>query len=664
VIQPPDDRRAPITPQLAVRVALMGGFALLLFGIVFFRLWFLQVLSGHDYLAKAQQNRSRSISIQAPRGEIVDRNGKLLVKNRQSNVVEVDPSKLPQNQKSRAREFTRLAQVLGRSTHLHKCVVGVRGKAGYKVLQATKIQCEVEQQYFRLPYATVPLKTDASTPLAGYIAERSSKFKGVTAPQTNLRHYPYKTLAAQVLGYVGQINPSELKDKHFRGVRQGTIVGQNGLEYFYDRYLRGRNGAQRVSIDALGNAAGPPLSARPAVPGKNLRLSLDANLEAAGMRALQAGFNLAHGNGNPAGAGAFVAMNPSNGEIYAMGSAPTFDPDVFAKPITNTRYHQLFGTQANFPQLDRAMQSAYPTGSTFKPITATAALESGKWSAAATYTDTGQYKDSGGGIRQNAGKATYGTINIVDALRVSSDVFFYNLGVLTNDPRPKGGALQTWARRYGIGRHTGVDLPQETKGTLPSPEWRAHRNELERKCKCGLSDGRPWSEGDNENLAVGQGDVGVSPLQLATAYSALANGGRVVKPHLGLQIEDSVGKVIQRFDKPASRHIPLSPTVRGEIMNGLYQAANAPGGTSVDVWKGFPSQYKVFGKTGTAQRPPHADQSWYACYVQAGSRSIVIVVTIEQGGFGAEAAAPAARLIASQWLGVKAKVQAQHSRTL
>jgi penicillin-binding protein 2 len=671
VIQPPDDRRAPITPQLAVRVALMGGVALVMFGIIFFRLWFLQVLSGHDYLAKAQQNRTRSITVQAPRGEIVDRNGKLLVKNRSTNVVQVDPARLPQSPKSRAREFKRLAQVLGRSTKLRKCVVGLPGKAGYKELQVTALQCEVEQQYYRLPYATVPLKTDASTPLAGYIAERSSKFKGVTAPQTNLRDYPYKTLAAQVLGYVGQINPIELKDRHFRGVRQGTIVGQNGLEYQYDRYLRGRNGAQRVSIDALGNAAGPPLSARSAVAGKNLRLSLDVNLEAAGMRALQTGINLAHGNANPANAGAFVAMNPSNGEIYALGSYPTFDPDVFAKPITNRLYKTLFGAQANYPQLDRATQSAYPTGSTFKPITATAALESGKWSAGATYTDTGQYKDSGGGIRQNAGKASYGTIGIVDALRVSSDVFFYNLGVLTNDPKPTGGPLQTWARRYGIGRHTGVDLPAETKGTLPSPEWRAGRNELEQKCErkhhgkpCGIADGRPWSEGDNENLAVGQGDVGVSPLQLATAYSALANGGRVVKPHLGLQIEDSVGKVIQRFDKPASRHIPLSPAVRGEIMNGLYQAANTQGGTSAEVWKGFPSQYKVFGKTGTAQRPPHADQSWYACYVQAGSRSIVIVVTIEQGGFGAEAAAPAARLIASQWLGVKAKVQAQHSRTL
>jgi penicillin-binding protein 2 len=670
VIQTPDDRRPTITPQLAVRVAFMGGFALLMFGIIFFRLWFLPVLSGQDFLAKAQQNRARSIVIQAPRGEILDRNGNEMVKNRPTNVVQVDPALLPKNEASRARMFKRLANVLGRSPALHRCVVGLPGKGGYKVLQANSLQCEVEQSYFRLPYASVTVKTDASAVVVGYIAERATKFKGISAPTINLRTYPYTTLAAQVLGYVGQISPDELKWHHFKGVRQGTIVGQNGLEYQYDRYLRGRNGAQRISVDALGAANGPALATRNPVGGDNLRLSLDEPLEAEGAKAIQTGIGLAHTNGNPADAGAYVAMNPANGEIYAMGSYPSFNPDVFAKPISTPRYKQLFGPAANYPQLDRAIQSAYPTGSTFKPITATAALESGKWSPGETYTDTGTFKDTGGGVRQNAGKAVYGTINLVDALRVSSDTFFYNLGRNLNDPRPKGGALQTWARRYGLGQATGVDLPAETSGALPSPEWRAKRNDFERSCRrkhhgnpCGYADLRPWSEGDNENLAVGQGDVGVSPLQLATAYSALANGGRVVTPHLGLQVEDPSGNVVQRIDKPASRRIPLSSTVRDQIMQGLYQAANAQGGTSVDVWKGFPSQYKVFGKTGTAQRGIQADQSWYACYVQAGSRSIVIVVTIEKGGFGAEAAAPAARLIASKWLGVKPKVQAGTSKT-
>jgi penicillin-binding protein 2 len=672
VIQTPDDRRPTITPQLAVRVAFMGGFALLMFGIIFFRLWFLQVLSGQDFLAKAQQNRVRSIVIQAPRGEILDRNGNKMVKNRTTNVVQVDPALLPKNEVSRARMFKRLANVLGRSQALHRCVVGVPGKGGYKVLRANSLQCEVEQAYFRLPYASVTVKTDAPAVVVGYIAERASKFKGITAPTVDLRSYPYKTLAAQVLGYVGEISPSELKWHHFKGVRQGTVVGQNGLEYQYDRYLRGKNGAQRISVDALGAANGPALSRRDPVAGKNLRLSLDEPLEAEGAKAIQTGISLANGNGNPADAGAFVALNPANGEIYGVGSYPSFDPDVFAKPISTTHYNQLFGKQANYPQLDRAIQSAYPTGSTFKPITATAALESGAWTPGDIYDDTGSFKDTGGTVRKNAGNAVNGAINLVDALRVSSDVFFYNLGRRLNDPRPKGGALQTWARRYGIGQSTGVDLPGETTGTLPSPSWRAKRNKLEHSCErkrhvsaCGIADGRVWSEGDNENLAVGQGDVGVSPLQLATAYSALANGGRVVTPHLGLQIEDSSGSVVQRIDKPSARRIPLSPTVRGQIMQGLYEAANAPGGTSTEVWKGFPSQYRVFGKTGTAQlgfgRP---DQSWYVCYIQAGSRSIVVAVTIEKGGFGAEAAAPAARLIASKWLGVKPKVQAGSSKTL
>jgi penicillin-binding protein 2 len=447
VIQSPDDRRAPITPQLAVRVALMGGFALVMFAIIFFRLWFLQVLSGHDFLAKAQQNRVRSIVVQAPRGEILDRQGKEMVKNRATNVVQVDPAQLPTNAVVRARLFRRLSGVVGRSRSLHRCVVGIKGKGGYKDIRVTSLQCEVEQAYYRLPYASVSVKTDAPNDVVGYIAERVSKFPGITAPQIDLREYPYKDLAAQVLGYVGEVSPDELKWHHFKGVTQGTVVGQNGLEYTYDRYLRGKNGAQRISVDALGNANGPALATRNPIEGKNLRLSLDQSLEAEGARALQTGISLANHNGNPADAGAYVAMDPSSGEIYAMGSYPSFDPGVFAKPISTVRYNQLFGKQANFPQLDRAVQSAYPTGSTFKPITATAALESGKWSPNDTYTDTGTFKDTGGGVRQNALKASYGTINLVDALRVSSDVFFYNLGRNLNDPRPARPASTSPERR-------------------------------------------------------------------------------------------------------------------------------------------------------------------------------------------------------------------------
>src|SRR5205085_1465238 len=216
------------------------------------------------------------------------------------------------------------------------------------------------------------------------------------------------------------------------------------------------------------------------------------------------------------------------------GSLPTFDPNIFTKPVPSSVYAQLNNPASNYPLVNRAIGSAGPTGSTFKPITATAALESGRWSIYDTYDDTGQFCISGQ-CRHNAGGGANGVLSLVDAIRVSDDVFFYNLGALTNSPQPNGGALDHWAHLYGIGRRSGIDVGGEVAGTLPTPTWRKHVDAVEARCErkrhlpsCGIADGRPWSIGDNINLAVGQGDVQVTPLQLAVAYSAIANGGRIV----------------------------------------------------------------------------------------------------------------------------------------
>jgi len=235
---------------------------------------------------------------------------------------------------------------------------------------------------------------------------------------------------------------------------------------------------------------------------------------------------------------------------------------------------------------------------------------------------------------------------------VSSDVFFYTLGARINNSGTQ--ALQKWAHRLGIGRPTGIDLPGEFSGLLPTPAW---RDRLFRKH---LTD-RPWSVGDNVNLAVGQGDLEATPIQMATAYSAVANGGRVLRPHIGLEVDDAAGRVLQTIQPGASRNIHLDPSNRQAILDGLHLAASAPGGTSADVWAGFPHQ--IDGKTGTAERPNQADQSWYVCYAPDPQRPLVIAVTIEEGGFGAEAAAPAARLMMSQWFGVQKKFVAGTSTT-
>ena len=311
------------------------------------------------------------------------------------------------------------------------------------------------------------------------------------------------------------------------------MVGQSGLEGYYNSPLQG---------------------------GDTLKTTLDVPLQRVGQQALQHEIDLNY----PANGGAFVALDPDNGQIYAMGSLPTYDANVFTKPVPTSAYNSLFGPNSGDPQVNRAYQSASPLGSTFIPITALAALESGVWSVGDTYDDTGQFCFQEQ-CRHNSGRAVDGVLDLTDALKASSNDFFDNLGALTGSARPPG-ALDTWARVFGIGRQTGVDLPGESAGTLPTPTWRTQRNQLEDECDaatgpyagqrkhppggCGIADGsnRAWSVGDNINLAAGQGDVQATPLQLAVAYAAIANGGTIVTPHLGLDIERPDGTVLRLID--------------------------------------------------------------------------------------------------------------------
>ncbi len=251
MIQLPEDRRPPLTPQLALRVAAIGTFALAMFAIIFFRLWFLQVLSGDKYLAQASVNRVRDIGIPAPRGQIIDRSGNILVDSRPTIAVQLSPPDLPRNPRRRQRLFNHLAVVLGTSTNRQRCPV-----AGHGVEHLAPIQCSVAQQQALLPYANVTVKTDVSKYVHYYLAERQDQFPGVNVEQVYLRSYPLHSLAAQLFGTVGPINSSEIHQRRYRGVSQNSIVGQSGLEWYYDRYLRGADGADRVQVDALGRFKG------------------------------------------------------------------------------------------------------------------------------------------------------------------------------------------------------------------------------------------------------------------------------------------------------------------------------------------------------------------------------------------------------------------------
>jgi penicillin-binding protein 2 len=706
-----EERAPPLTPQLALRVAMIGTCGLVMFAIIFFRLWFLQVLTGSQYAAQAHSNYTRTIPVAAPRGEILASDGSVMVDSVPAPTVEISAPDLPtpitipeliHNRDRPPRDdailYGRLAGILRLSMKPVRCIVDGKpppnGPGG--VFRLTPLACDVAQGVANAPFANVPIDVGVSRDIEEYLAERETRsgFRGVVVEQKWTRQYPLRSLAAQVIGTVGPLscaNPKvaaqcETHQGHFKGIPAYDTVGQSGLEYEYNKYLQGTDGSLGVNVNATNAFEGYSTYTRPAA-GENLQVSIVPQLQRVGERSLATSIADNGGSG-----GAFLAMDPESGQLLAMGSAPTYNPSVFTRPISDTKYNQLFGPNSGDPLINRAIQSAGPDGSTFKVITATAALESGDWAIGDTFTDDGKYCfPNTTQCLYNAGKAAYGTLNLVDALRVSDDVFFYHLGDLMNVDTPRGGPLQQWATRFGIGQRSGIDLPGAATGTLPTPAWRAQRNAEEQACDnlthptamfpnhphhklplggCGLAiyPFEDWTQGDNVNVAVGQGDVQVTPLQLAVAYAALANGGRIVTPHVGEDIQSANGTILQRIDPGTRRRLAIDPAYLQTILTGLREAAST--GTSGDVMGDFPEP--VYGKTGTAQyltaTTAETDYAWYACFVPksaTNNRPIVVVVWVEKGGFGDVAAAPVARQILSQWfLGKPGPFKSGNSKTL
>ena len=324
---PTGDRRMVITPQLALRVAILGGVALVMFAIVFFRLWYLQVLSGDRYLAEAKDNRVRELKVEAPRGKIVDRNGTVLVDNRTALTVQVTPQRLPRDSVVRTREMRRLGHALG--------------------LNPGSIRRKIKRESLRLPFSPVTLKTDVGLHTIFYLQENQNRFKGVEVKRVFLRRYPYHTIGAHLFGTTGEVSEKQLKQTRYSGVSLGDRVGQSGIEYTYDRYLRGRNGASRIQVDALGRPRGE-LALRDPGPGKQLRLSIDLAVQKAGQDTLES-------FGKP---GAFVAMDPTDGEV-CLGSAATPASTRTCSPgVSGSRSTSGCRTRTTAPRLRTAPRRA------------------------------------------------------------------------------------------------------------------------------------------------------------------------------------------------------------------------------------------------------------------------------------------------------------------
>ena len=524
-------------------------------------------------------------------------------------------------------------------------------------MRAARIERRVNEQFEELPFSKATVKQDVSRDSVMYIGERREDFRGVDIEPVFLREYPHGEIGAHLFGYVGEVTQEQLDDPRYADVTLGDRVGKAGIEAAYDRFLRGRNGATQVRVDAFGNLV-KSLDDVQSKKGKQLRLSLDLDVQRVGQQALAGG----------TGKGAFAVMDVRNGEVLGLGSHPSFDPNLFAKVVRESDYKRLTSDETGAPLTNRAVSAAYPTGSTFKLITATAALEEGFITPDTVQIDGGKIT-VGTQEFKNAGDAVHGAIALRQALTVSSDVFFYLLGQDMNNTG-HGQALQRWAHRLGIGRETGIDLPEEGPGFLPTEAWRDRANKQFERCKernnysdaqiaagtkCGFID-RPWSVGDNINLSVGQGDLQANPLQMAVAYATIANaaagrGGRVLRPRLGQRIENSLGQAEQNLEAPTARKLAIDREGAQAIMEGLNGAAEGPGGTSTSVFEGFPIE--IAGKTGTAEKGfGRADQSWYCALAPYPDPKYVVCATDEAGGFGADTAAPMVRLILSELFNV------------
>jgi penicillin-binding protein 2 len=615
----------PQTPQLALRVAVLGCIGLFVFSVLVFRLWALQVLASDTYRARATAQQVKQVSIPAARGDIVEVHGVPLVTNRPSLELQLDPSLVSSSQ-ARHRIIERLAALL---------------RADPRAIWE-----DVDRQIRLDPLAPVTIARDVDRSVVFYLGEHEARYPGVTVVEGEKRTYPNGKLAAHIFGQLSEIDARELKLPAYQGYQAGWVIGQNGVEGTYDRWLRGQDGIKRVTIDATGT----PLSTqvvRAARAGYQLRLTISKPVQAAAQAALAAGVRRAAPNG--ADSGAIIAMNPNTGAILAMASYPSFNPNWFVSPdLKKNRGHLRYLTTAKTtPELNRAIAGLYPAASTFKPFTAVAAVESG---VLPNIYDTimcgGQIRIKGHTFH-NWDPYASSMMTLPTALAQSCDTYFYELGyrIYQEDPK-QGSPEQKWAGEFGFGKTTGIDIAGENPGVLPTKAYRERTYHT-------LVD-KQWRPGDSVLLAIGQGDLLVTPLQIAVGYAAIANGGYVVTPHVGDEIEDDsngthvIRNLASNFPR---RKINLEPGLLAAIRTGLEQGTHDTLGTSAPVFKDFPVD--VAGKTGTAEKTGEPNTAIFASYAPAKDPQIVTVVLIEKGGHGGSAAAPTALDFYSRYFGTK-----------
>jgi penicillin-binding protein 2 len=586
--------------QETKRIYLYANMALIVaFGLIFVRLWYLQILKGDYFKNLSENNRIRIQEIDAPRGLLYDRNGISLVDGYPSFDVSLYRQDVPNLD----------ALILPLSRIL--------------CLSPAKIRARIEGAKATVPpHQPLKIKTDIPRAELAAVETRRPDLPGIVVDVVIRRHYPFKDLASHLIGYLGEINSRELEREEYASHKIGSLVGKSGIEKRYELELMGDSGGRQIEVNALGQRIRLLGQVEPS-PGNNLVLTLDLELQKAAEEAMRGK------------RGALVAMNPQNGDILALVSKPDFDPNLFARGLSVESWRSIVENPAH-PLQNRAVQGQYPPGSVFKVIVAIAALEEHVVTPETTFQCTGifSYGDRDYRCWKENG---HGRISFRQAMVESCDIYFYHLGLLLGVDR-----IAQYAYRLGLGSPTGYPLGQEKPGLVPTSSWKWRRL------------GIPWQPGETISTAIGQGFILVTPLQVASTLSAIANGGKVYRPRIVESIRSSDGEFLREVAPSVSRSFQLSPSTLKLLRESLWAAVNSPAGTGGQA---LVPGLDVAGKTGTAQviqrredqsepvLPGQQDHAWFACFAPVNDPQITVVVLIEHGGHGGAAAAPIARKV-------------------
>ncbi len=705
-----------MTPELTrYRLRIIAIICASLFIALFIRLWFVQVVAAEEAQAQAESQIIRVVREQGPRGRILDKNGKVLVENRLTNVVEIDRNVLNANS---PRDDTDTEDVNERLEFqreiFRRLAVEINRSGRSELIKVSDLMnAKDDQNYTNLE--KVPVAWDVSEDLLVLVGERADLFPGVTVSERSVRYYPYGKYAAHILGWVGRIgsewddikppaidDPNYVEDLSQKPYLKRDEIGKEGIERLFEDQLRGVPGQRKFEVDSLNRVVREFEDERQfPQPGNDVWLTIDIDLQARAEDELAAALANAQlqepdDPADPpftATGGAAVIMDPRTGQIRAMASNPTFDISEFVGGIPQDRYEQLLSL--NNPFVNRAITGQYAPGSTFKPFVAIAAHEydlfgsepyipemdqfithDGLYTAQscqikATDDEGVEGQQSAGCLFKNAG-SEYVDINLETSLTASSDDYYYQLGegFWINDNDDDNNAIQEIAERFGFGSATGVELPTESRGYVPTPERRLERHNAQPE----IFPNPDWRSGDNITLAIGQSDLTVTPLQLANAYAALANGGTMFNPNIvasvrssGLKADDGKGEVLLKFEPRIAYEFDIPEEMSSRILAGLLAVPTKEdvflstgarlqnGGTAFQAFADieFPhDKWPVAGKTGTSERDNRADNALFAGYGPVDTRtnlrpdqtrrlpSRVGVAILEEAGFGSRSAAP------------------------